>query len=95
MGSLPKEWDENTKGGYLFSDYNELSKNTEIVKSNPYLKTVSEISKDKIETVNYLSRIPFVINKSMLNYLIEDWKKDISTMFKDKNKLHPLTTELS
>lgn len=70
MGSLPKEWDENTKGGYLFSDYNELSKNTEIVKSNPYLKKVSEISKDKIETVNYLSRIPFVINKSMLNYLI-------------------------
>ena len=90
----PKKWSENTTGGYLLSEFNELNKNISIVRDNPYMKEHSKISKDQISTVNYLNNIPFEINNTMLDYLLLEWKNTNSVIFKEYNKLHPLSKEL-
>ena len=84
----------DTQKGYILDEFNELNKNNEIVRKNPYMKEKSLISDTQIATVNYLNSIPFEINSTMLEFLLEEWNSDNSIIFKNYNKLHPLTNNL-
>nr|QWO71453.1 RNA polymerase [Calocybe gambosa] len=87
MISKPKLWSQQEIGGYLLSEFNELNKNNDIIRNNPNMRDNSLVSDKQIDTVNYLNSIPFEINKTMLNYLLQEWKKDNSIIFKNYNKL--------
>nr|ADO51620.1 rnapol [Moniliophthora roreri] len=91
MITKPKIWSQDNIGGYLLDEFNELNKNNEIVRSNHYLKNQSRVSETQETTVNYLNSIPFEINETMLSYLIEEWNKENSIIFKNYNKLHHLS----
>nr|QWO71452.1 RNA polymerase [Calocybe cyanea] len=93
----PNKWYNGKSGnigGYLLEEFNELNKNNELVRSNPYLKDNSVVSNTQILSVNYLNNVPFIINNTMLEFLLFEWKKENSLIFKIYNKLHPLTLDL-
>lgn len=100
----PKNWEyleyENKKiivtqiGGYYLDQFNELSKNNDIIRKNSTNKFDSILSKDQINTVNFLNKRSFVINKDLLDYIINEWNnkfQDENSIFKGFNKLHNLT----
>ncbi|OSX56101.1 hypothetical protein POSPLADRAFT_1087357, partial [Postia placenta MAD-698-R-SB12] len=104
MIAKPKLWEYNissesknieiTKlGGYYLDQYNELSKNNQVIRQHPYNKFNSVISEDQIKCINFLNNIPFKINKDMLNIIIKEWENKDSNLFKGLNKPHPLTNE--
>ena len=95
MLTTPKKWSEESIGGYILDEFNELNKNNELIRSNPYLKTQSSFSKIQVSTINYLNNIAFVVNTTMLNYLTSEWKTENSIIFKNYNKLHPLTNNIN
>jgi hypothetical protein len=91
----PKIWSDKNIGGYLLDEFNELVKNNEIVRSNPYLKIQSSITNTQINTINFLNSIPFEINKNMLNFIKIEGEKEGSIIFNGYNKLHPLADKIN
>ena len=81
-------------GGYYLDQFNELSKNNNIIRQHVYNKFDSILSVDQIKSINFLNKIPFEINKDILDTIVKEWdNKENSLLFKDLNKLHPLTDE--
>lgn len=42
-----------------------------------------------------MNNVPFKINKFVLKYLMNEWEKDNSYLFKGYNKLHIKTNEIN
>ena len=103
MIAIPKEWSFDTygknsnkvkeilkTGGYYLSEFNELSKNNNIIRQHIYNKYDSVLSVDQIDTINFLNKIPFEINKDVLKIVVKEWDdKDNSILFNGLNRLHP------
>ena len=70
--------------------FNELSKNNNIIRQHVYNKYDSVLSVDQIDTINFLNKIPFEINKDVLKIVVKEWDdKDNSILFNGLNRLHP------
>ena len=92
MIARPKLWTDFQKGGYLSDIMNNYANpDKHIIKSNPNIIKNSQISKKQIDCINYMNNVPFTINKKVLHYLLVEWDKEESTLFKGFNKLHPKT----
>ena len=68
----------------MLGEFNDLNKNNDLIRSNPYMRESSIVSSGQINTVNFLNSIPFEINKTMLNYLLQEWSQsNNSIIFKN------------
>lgn len=82
MISVPKEWvyEKNSKnsvlitkiGGYYLDQFNELSRNNNIIIQNSFNKFDSILNEDQINSVNFLNSRAFEINKEMLYYVVNE-----------------------
>jgi hypothetical protein len=59
-------------GGYYLDQFNELSKNNTIIRQNSFNKFESKVSEHQINTINFLNRKAFNINKDMLSFVIDE-----------------------
>jgi len=92
----PRLWDQKTIGGYITDSFRAYANpDQSIVKSNPKLIKQSNISDKQIECINYMNNVPFKINKAVLRFVMKEWDKDESILFKDYNKLHTKTSEIN
>lgn len=57
-----------------------------MVKKNPLYKDVSEPSDLQYETINFINKQRFIINKDMLDYLLKEWLLDNSLIFGQYNR---------
>jgi DNA-directed RNA polymerase len=81
-------------GGYLLDQFNELSKNDTIVRQHSSNKFESLISKNQVDSINFLNSRAFEINKEMLDLAVKEWyNKGDSFLFGGLNQLHPSTTQ--
>nr|UEV87034.1 hypothetical protein [Grifola frondosa] len=92
----PILWNKGTVGGYI----SELLRgyaypDQSIVKAHHKLIKQSNISNKQIDCINYMNNVPFKINKFVLNYVLNEWEKDNSYLFKGYNKLHSKTNEIN
>ena len=90
MVTKPKLWTKDKIGGYITNDMRVHSSPDEsIVKSNPIVMYRSSPSMKQINCINYLNSVPFVINKTVLEYLLNRWENEIEgPIFKGLNKKH-------
>ena len=103
MIAPPEKWeyeiDKDSKlkivkvGGYYLDQFNELSKNNQIIRQHVYNKFNSLISENQINSINFLNNISFKINKDMLDIVIKEWNNKDSNLFKGLNNPHPLTDD--
>lgn len=83
MIARPLLWTKKNNGGYLSDIMNNYANpENKIIKSNPYIIGNSQISQKQIDTVNYMNIVPFNINTSVLNYLMIEWGKEETQLFK-------------
>jgi uncharacterized protein YggT (Ycf19 family) len=88
----PSLWSKGVTGGYIsLLMKNYASPESQILKSNPKVIGSSKISQNQIDCINYMNSVPFKINTYVLHYLMIEWEKEDSTLFKGLNKLHPNT----
>jgi len=86
----PLIWSKEKVGGYLTVYMRAFANPDEsIIKHNPKVIKNSKISKKQIDCINYMNNVPFKINSFVLNYLLLEWDKENSKLFKGFNKLHP------
>jgi DNA-directed RNA polymerase, mitochondrial len=85
MVVFPLEWTDNKNGGYLSKDY-KLFINSSLVHKNFKNVEESEIGKIQMDTVNYLNKQEFKINKIMLNLLIKEYYSSSSILYNGLNK---------
>jgi len=103
MISPPKKWEFEKLdqgiieikeiGGYYLDQFNEISKNNQIIRQHVYNKYNSLISENQINSINFLNNRAFKINKEILELVIKEWNCNDSNLFNGLNRLHPLTNE--
>jgi DNA-directed RNA polymerase len=99
----PLEWKigyKNTvlsEGGYITSEMRSIiNKEGIFIKQNFKHEYKSIVSNIQVDTINYLNKQKFRINKEMLEFLLIEFNKGVdSIIFKNKNRLHSLTDSLS
>lgn len=92
----PILWSKENVGGYI----SELLRgyaypDQSIVKTHHKLIKQSNITNKQIDCFNYMNNVPFKINKFVLKYVMNEWEKDNSYLFKGYNKLHSKTNEIN
>ncbi len=90
----PKAWSTdnngNEDGGYLLYRYKRLVNGT-LIHNNKKNLMNSIVTDNQRKTNDYLNKQKFLINKSVLRLLTNDFNKENSFFFEDKNKIHPLS----
>jgi DNA-directed RNA polymerase len=96
MIARPLIWTKNECGGYISDIMNNYANpDNNIIKSNPKMIRNSKISQKQIDCINYMNNVPFKINTYVLHYLMKEWDKEESKLFKGVNKLHPKSNLLN
>jgi len=95
------------EGGYITSEMRRIInkegifikqnfKNEDKICSCSCSCSCSVVSNIQVDTINYLNKQKFRINKEMLEFLLLEFNnEEESIIFKNKNKLHPLTDSLN
>lgn len=92
MIARPLLWDKHKNGGYISDLMNNYANpDNHIIKSNPKVIDNSKITQKQIDCINYMNNVPFKINTYVLHYLIIEWDKEESKLFKGLKKLHSKT----
>ena len=92
----PVLWDGRKVGGFITEDFRSIAfPNDSFVKKQPKLINESEISEKHTDTINYMNNVPFKINNNVLYFVLKEWEKDDSIIFKNYNKLHSRTKEIN
>ena len=92
MIARPLLWSKKNNGGYISDIMNNYANpENQIIKSNPKVISNSKISQKQIDCINYMNNVPFKINTDVLHYLLIEWEKEESKLFKGLNNLHPKT----
>src|SRR5882724_1161915 len=86
-----------SEGGYITSEMRRIiNKEGFFIKQNFKNEKKSVASNIQVDTINYLNKQKFRINKEMLEFLLLEFNnEEESIIFKNKNKLHPLTDSLN
>lgn len=92
MVAIPNKWSIKSIGGY----YTErMIKNYKLIRTNPYNIGITSLNSIAYETINYLNKQRFIINKPLLNILLNEWNNKDSLLFHGYNNLHPLTPNIN
>ncbi len=79
-------WGKDKRGGFISDKYTTIIKRNDLVRRDVRSKLSSELDSYQYESINYLNRVKFSINKVMLEFLLGEWKSERSTIFKSFNK---------
>src|SRR5882672_2943346 len=84
-------------GGYLTQEMKRIvNKYNTFIKQSYKNENKSVVGSIQVDTINYLNKQKFRINKEMLEFLLLEFYSGVdSIIFKNKNRLHPLTEKLS
>jgi hypothetical protein len=73
MVILPKKWNKNQKdGGYLNNDFKKYA-NISLLHKSYKTSSTSQINEIQIDTINFLNKQKFKINKEMLYLLVKEY----------------------
>lgn len=79
---------------YLDSNSNAIGlKDTKAIKGKFDQRYKTEGSKTFNNSLNYINSVKFKINNEMLSFVLDEWSKDNSEIFKGFNKPYPLINE--
>nr|QWO71425.1 RNA polymerase [Termitomyces sp. T73sscA] len=88
----PVKWEINKKtGGFLDYEYNNII-NSNLIHKNRRNLGESSITEIQTDTINFLNGQVFKINKVILTFLLKEFKKENSLIFKGQNFSHPETS---
>nr|QWO71412.1 RNA polymerase [Termitomyces sp. T28]QWO71415.1 RNA polymerase [Termitomyces sp. T60a]QWO71420.1 RNA polymerase [Termitomyces sp. T99]QWO71421.1 RNA polymerase [Termitomyces sp. T132]QWO71424.1 RNA polymerase [Termitomyces sp. T8] len=88
----PVKWEKNKKtGGFLNYEYNNII-NSNLIHKNRRNLGESSLTVIQTDTINFLNAQVFKINKVILTFLLKEFKKENSLIFKGKNFSHPDTS---
>nr|QWO71435.1 RNA polymerase [Termitomyces sp. DKA64] len=91
----PLDWnykDLENKGGFISNEYKNII-NSNLIHYNYRNSGKNIISEVQTNTINYLNNQLFKINKDVLTFLLKEFRKEDSFIFKGLNKIHPKTSE--
>ena len=73
---------------YLSGELSHIYNPFDTIIKNKYDQMIKTENFNNIEyTIHYLNSVKFKINEEMLNYIIDEWNKENSVLFKGYNKL--------
>nr|QWO71442.1 RNA polymerase [Termitomyces titanicus] len=83
----PLNWkvESEDEGGYINCQYKNLI-NANLVHRNKRNRYKNELGIVQYDTINYLNKQRFKIDKDMLDFLLVEYNKDCSIVFEGKNK---------
>ena len=85
----PIMWTDKHVGGFITEELRNIAfPNESFVKWQNKLIEQSEVSFKQYDTINYMNNVTFKINKNVLLYVLNEWFKENSKLFKGYNKLH-------
>ena len=96
--AAPKEWilnkTEIQMGGYYTKEMNKIVYGSTFVKKSIKNLINSEIGSIQINSINFLNKQRYKINKIMFNFFKREFQKENSKIFKGLNRIHPLTNDI-